>query len=873
MKHALRKYLSQRGSALFMVLSLMTALMVLVMAMYFSVVASREVQYKVFYTEQSYRSAVSLSDAIISGLRADKWTDTGSETFKGAIQKMQVGDTISTNGNTFAAFLGTGNEEDDQLGAYTVTISRLADENSVQMYDMAITVSVNGVVDTTHTFFKISVAEYEVEGPNQTFLSTGYAPNDVYVENGTYATDMCFDNPYTVIGGYAGASLYLNGNVISGGSLNLIYHTGTNPIKPLTWAIRDTLYINSTQLLNLGFDADSNGSYSNEERGLVMVGNDYYCQGTVPQNCDIYVNGDLYFLANQDFPDDCKLFVKGNIYLDEDGKIGSLPDFYRCNGTITDKDNNTYPAQKWVGDEVDGNMDVDEMVEKLNGLTSSKTFYKWEINSSKPEDTSTTPPTPRKDYIEALDTRTSASLGSQNALTLYYNNGNTVGPEGTPPKTLVHEIPWEPKTADDYFGEGRDLVYSAHVIKDVVWDIGGSDHTHIALIIDTGDDPNNQHIIKVLPNRDWEGADDKNETFCWNPSIINPGDKPSTCNFTLLIRGRGSVVIDVPEGVTYQDGFRQKVMHGGWFSLLGGTISSTTSQCQDTDGQWKSMTGTSYNANALMSESPSTADQVRSFIHCECDENCTSCHYTVDRNPIHKNPATGKPLYYVTPLQDLSKPPATTENVNANPAYKLCTKERADGTLCGGKIVEITCSRHEYTYSFCEECEYEPERKDENDPDSYYGLCTNRVDRDAVDAKIGSLGEEEKKFLLDSAGNTVYPTVNYFVVSSHESADIRFSGSVDEAGNLTEIQHNMMFGFVYAPYMTYKGYGGLSGAGGKYVRFCGGLIVSDYVLSDDYAMINCFPEYMPTDLLSGENRQNQCTSTTGKDWKISLAAY
>ncbi len=104
MKHALRKYLNNRGSALFMVLSLMTALMVLVMAMYFSVVSSREVQYKVFYTEQSYRSAISLSDALISGLNDNKWTSTGSKTMTAAIDALAVGESMSTIGKNFAAF-------------------------------------------------------------------------------------------------------------------------------------------------------------------------------------------------------------------------------------------------------------------------------------------------------------------------------------------------------------------------------------------------------------------------------------------------------------------------------------------------------------------------------------------------------------------------------------------------------------------------------------------------------------------------------------------------------------------------------------------------------------------------------------------------
>ena len=68
MAHSLRKYLSNRGSALFMVISTMTALMIACMAMYFSVLSSRTTQFATFFREQSYQSALSLNDMVLAGL-------------------------------------------------------------------------------------------------------------------------------------------------------------------------------------------------------------------------------------------------------------------------------------------------------------------------------------------------------------------------------------------------------------------------------------------------------------------------------------------------------------------------------------------------------------------------------------------------------------------------------------------------------------------------------------------------------------------------------------------------------------------------------------------------------------------------------------
>ena len=825
MKHALRKYLSQRGSALFMVLSLMTALMVLVMAMYFSVVSSREVQYKVFYTEQSYRSAVSLSDAIIAGLRTDKWDNTGSNTLKGAITGMDVGESISTNGNAFAAFLGTGAEEDNQLGAYTVTISRLDDEDTAQMYDMTITVSVNGVVDTTHTFFKVKSEEFDVEGPDQTFTSTGYAPNDVYVDGGNFSTDMFFDNEYTVIGGYDQMNLELNGNISSGGSLKIAYHTGTTAIKPLTWHIRNCFYIDSTQQIDLGYDSNGNGSISSDERGVVMVGGNFYMNGSIPKNCDIYILGDLHITANQSFDDTVRLFVNGKIYFEGNAAWSFLPSVYRCSGVVNSTSSNgnrTFTITPWEEDDANNILSVKEMRDKLNSATSSQTFYKWEINSTKPTDKDEDGHTyNRTDYIPELDIRDGAPGVKE---TLYFNDGDAAGSiNSTPAHTTVIELPWQNLTATNYFDNGKDLNYSAHVIKDTVMDRGGSLQSNdIAIIIDTGDDPSNQHFIKVLPNRDFD-EDGTNESFCWYPKNA----ETNSCELTVLIRGRGSVVIDIPDGVIYQEMEKQWVIHEGWFSVLGGTINTGTG------------------GRLLYDTSPMRTsgadDLVASFIHTDCPNGCTSCTYT--------------------------------ETQTTNP----CNKEYDDGTKCTGKLYEIYCARHEYTHTFCPVCEHEPDYNDANNNgnkdsgEAYYGLCVNRVDRDAVDAKLTSLTGKVKDAMYAADGTVVYPTCNYFLVSCDESADIRFSGMLAPGGTETTIMQNCLFGFVYAPYMTYKGFGGNSGGG--MVKFCGGMIVSDYVLSDSYTMVNCFPEYLPTDLVSSENRKNQLTSAAGREWKISLAAY
>ncbi len=823
MKHALRKYLSQRGSALFMVLSLMTALMVLVMAMYFSVVSSREIQYKVFYQEQSYRSAVSLADAIISGIKpkTSQWTDTGTNSLKSTIISMQPGDSISTKGNNFASFLGTGDVDVDQLGAYTVDITCLSEVNNALQFDLAVTVSVGGVIDTTHAFFEVNLDVSEPEGSDQTFASTGYAPNDSYTDGGIFNADVFYNNEYTVIGGYGDKALELNGDVSAGGSLKVSYLTGINPIKPATWAIRNTLYYDASQTADLSCGG---------EKGLLMVGGDFYLNGASFKNCDIYVLGDFHMTSNMGgLGNDVRLFVYGDVYIEQNAAWAALPEVLHCKSVINTTASGAYrsvPYTLWNDSGKDSNddecMTSSEMANKLSGLTKEQTFYKWIINSTKPRDDEGNA---RSDYIPELDTRTGAT---PNKMTIYFNDGNDAGGiNGTPVGTTVVEIPWDGgsgrNTAYDYFGPGLDLEYNAIVIEDVVLDRGGALQSNdLTLIIDTGDDVGNQVILKTLANRDFDG-DGTDECFCWMP-VEDYESAKSTVFMNVLIRGKGSVVIDVPENVTYQEMQFQCVMHEAWFALGGGTINTRA------DG------ATLYSAAGVRSNT--AAATFSAFIHKECPEDCSQCqngNFVVTRD--------------------------TAE----------CQKKFIDGSECNGKICEVYCPRHEYTYKFCQVCERPPQLKDPTDPDSYYGICKNRVDRDAVDAKIPSLSPSLQA-LTQEGGSTVYPTVNYFVVSSDESADICLSFNRRPDGTIDPFIENCMFGFVYAPYMTYKGYGGSSGGG--YVRFFGGMVVSDYVFDDNYAMLNCMPEFLPKQMTSMMNREELAlASTAGFEWKISLTGY
>ena len=317
----------------------------------------------------------------------------------------------------------------------------------------------------------------------------------------------------------------------------------------------------------------------------------------------------------------------------------------------------------------------------------------------------------------------------------------------------------------------------------------------LTLIIDTGENEENVYTIKLKANRDYDG-DGKNESFSWSP-YNGFGN-----NFNILVKGKGSVVVQIPDGVIYQETTSLKTMHYNMFMLAGGTV---------TKGPAADGSQDQYHCGDINYTS------VIDFVHTDCGGADDKCSYETEKSE------------------------------------KECK-------LCHNKKEKVTCDIHEYTFFSCPVCE--KELKESN----FAGKCVNRIGRQEIDKYLASHSDVEAKMEKDSKGNLIYPTTNFFLVSSEESADIRMSSTI--GGDA--VSHNQFFGYIYAPYMTFKAYG--EGSGGGVLRFFGGATISDMILQSNNAYITCWPEKLPEELMSAENKQNVLTGTS-KDWKISLGSY
>lgn len=769
----MRKYTSNRGSALFMVISVMTALMMSCMAMYFSVVSSRSTQYAIFNQQQSKQVAESINDAVVAGMM-----DGQLEVLTNAMTQLGEGEKLKTGANGFAAFGVEGGVENDRdLGAYSMEITRLPNEviGGVEkmVFDIVVTSSVNGANEVYHTIIYYEGSKKDdPPAPTQVFAATGYVPNDVFLDGGRFITDVFFDNEMTIVNAYGGKNMELWGNLSTGGSLTVHGYLIPSKEKSAVFAIRDTYTANFNQPVGFSSTAD---------KSLVLIGGDCICnENNGFSNANVYIQGDLIIRGNPDLGTS-NYFVDGNVIVEarktDWGMAGfwvNLENVY-CNG-IVDASRDTgggingglaggltngigKTAKTWNQMAESGDYyGVLEMGDELEARTATNVYYKWVINDSNPG---------KDKYVKELD---ESRPGTVVKRTIHFDLSDT-----NPIPTV-------------------ELRYSSSeqgcIIEDVTCNRANTSFNDMTLIIDTGEDEDNIYTIRVKPNRDYDG-DNVNETFTWYP--FEKAD--SSVRLHVLVKGRGSVVIDIPKGVTYQDMSFQQIMHYGWY-VLGGGVEN------DNHGHIYTINNTS---DVLLDQ----------FIHSECKSG-DGCSYTEKKS-------TNK-----------------------------CSS-------CESEMKYAECSVHGALTEFCPNCQ--PAKVGNHE-----GECVNHVGRKEIDAYLTSRPALKER-MMGSDGKLIYPTANIFLVSCDESANIRLS--VMEDGS--SVIQNSFFGYIYAPYMTFKAY--RANQGGGMVRLLGGMTVSDYIIDDSMSMIACWPEKMPTDLMSDECKQNKLDGIANRGWKISVKTH
>lgn len=329
MKRALLRLKCGRGSVLFFIVAIMSVMIVLASAVYYSSVSARK-QVEIRYgDEQSYQSAVSLNDLVTEYLN----TKT-EDAFVDAILALAPGSSLTTQGTGTDSFAKLA----EGLGDYKVTVTKISGDSSDEKHTVKIETEV--IVDGESSTVT-SVGEFTlVSKPysfDRFFTSTGYAPNDVFMSGMTITSTMYLDNEYSQIGGTGApgtgnSKINIEAEIISAGTL-AINNAPINADGDKTFDI--TVGNNLIMTFNGGQGAmNLNGgrirvggnliqgtsfNYKNDT-DVYVVGDFISGRPSDDSNCEIYVNGDAAFFGNETYKG--KVYVNGDVYIDREVNTG-----------------------------------------------------------------------------------------------------------------------------------------------------------------------------------------------------------------------------------------------------------------------------------------------------------------------------------------------------------------------------------------------------------------------------------------------------------------------------------------------------------------------------------------------------------------------
>ncbi len=317
----MKRLLNKKGSVLFLVVVVMSILIVAASATFY-IVNNQQSSVNVRYSsEQSYQTAVSVSDTVskyIDGYleaisKSGKELSDYSDTLIGKMMKLTVGSTSDITSNIDLS--------DENMGKATVTITKTKQiqspenpENTSHIFEITTKSDYNG-----ETIVVTAVKEI-VTGPSDYFTrfltSTGNRPEDVVFQCGVLFSDAYFENDYTDFGGGATNirnSIYATGTFVDNG---IGYGAKTEPNEMV---IGENFYVLS---------ADGGGSGSTVDVDYIFVRGNMTVKSGANKSFiskDIYVLGDL-ILDGEIGSNPTNFFVAGNCYINT--HTGTADSFY-----------------------------------------------------------------------------------------------------------------------------------------------------------------------------------------------------------------------------------------------------------------------------------------------------------------------------------------------------------------------------------------------------------------------------------------------------------------------------------------------------------------------------------------------------------------
>lgn len=609
MKRALLRLKGGKGSVLFFIIAIMTVMIVLASAVYYSTISARaQVEIK-YGNEQSYQSAVSLNDLVTEYLN----TKT-EDAFVDAILALAPGSSLTTQGTGTDSFAKLA----EGLGDYKVTVTKISGDSSDEKHTVKIETEV--IVDGESSTVT-SVGEFTlVSKPysfDRFFTSTGYAPNDVVMSGMTITSTMYLDNEYSQIGSLQSGNSGINikAEVISAGTLainNAPINADGDKTFDITVGNNLIMTFNGGQgamnlkggRIRVGGNLIQGTSFNYENDTDVYVVGDFISgRPSNDSNCEIYVNGDAAFFGNEPYKG--KVYVNGDVYIDKEVNTGDkFPGGITIGGNVYLCSGSSYfgAQKKWImshgidDSRIKNYSDASIRFEAKNGENDSA-YNALRANMDKARGSNEQ----AYSYVWPSDSGTCESLTNVKAKinekvgNPEYTNWNMtkkfINDDGTYTVDPINYNFGNPSASEleRFAGTGSNenqLIVSAEKFGQYVvmgdMRITNGPWNGYNIVFDTtmpdGNDidmyvylPANCYMKKTPPANEWSSptysfsnkSEDKSKFNCfrWNnqPEGLFDGW------FSVLTKGKGSVIFVIGDGVTY---FAQTRVFMGHYNLL-----------------------------------------------------------------------------------------------------------------------------------------------------------------------------------------------------------------------------------------------------------------------------------------------------------------
>lgn len=386
---ALLNVKKRKGSVLFLVVAIMSVMVILASALYYSLsTARRQVEVK-YESQQAYQSALALNDLVVNFINIKN-----DDAFVQAIIDLNQNESLVTKSDDGSGF----SELAGGLGNYKVTVNKVKGDakDEIHVLEIEVSIDVNGENSTISTIgeFKVKSKPYNFD---RFFTSTGYAPNDVIFKNMKNTGETIYlDNEYTQFGGVgANDPTTQQAEIISAGTIRF---ESPVMVQDTELTIGNNCYIfgqngfsfpiarigGNVMALSTGGSVGGGPMYilgdlytSRQSIGTVAYvnGDMYYANGNEPSHM-IYVNGDL-FLEKDCMPNAGKFVVGGNIYCyGDDTKAKSYASM--CKGNVYNLKSGKIVATGGIA-AVDG---AEEAIPSGALSTLVDTYMKFDLGSS-----------------------------------------------------------------------------------------------------------------------------------------------------------------------------------------------------------------------------------------------------------------------------------------------------------------------------------------------------------------------------------------------------------------------------------------------------------------------------------------------------------